>query len=180
VEIRPWQCGDAALAAAAEPFLSASSLSHRFLAGTGGHLPAAYLRHIEAGARPEWDAQVAAAPGHLLGWTEFGRLPGGLDTADIAVLVADPWHRQGIAGRLIRAMLPRMAAAGVRTIHADVLPSNQAAQALLASVFGTGLRYSYEDGLVRYRVMLTPPIAAAAIAARRTTARGRAALALRP
>jgi ribosomal protein S18 acetylase RimI-like enzyme len=163
VEIRAWQHGDARLAAATEPFLSASSLSHRFLAGTGGHLPTAYLRHIAGGARPEWDAQVAAGPGHLLGWSEFGRAPGEHDTADLAVLVADPWHRQGVASALIRAMLPRMAEAGVRTLHADVLPSNQAAQALLMSVFGRGLRYVYEDGVVRYRVPLNAAITAAAL-----------------
>lgn len=175
--LRPWRPGDEALAAAAEPFLSAASLSQRFLAGTGGRLPAAYLRHVAKGARPEWDAQVAAAPGALLGWAEFGRAPGERDTADLAVLVADPWHRQGIASALIRSLIPRMAAAGVRTLHADVLPSNQAAQALLRSIFEPDLRYVYADGVVRYAA----PVADAAILMTEKNAPyGSATIAIRP
>jgi len=172
-DVRPWQPGDAALAAAAEPFLSASSLSHRFLAGTAGRLPAAYLRHIDAGARAEWDAQVAEVPGMLLGWAEFGRVPGERETADIAVIVADPWHRQGIASALIRSLLPRMIEAGVRVMNADVLPSNAAAQALLTSLFAPDLRYAYEDGVVRFRAPLTMPAGATANFVRTRASRAR-------
>jgi GNAT superfamily N-acetyltransferase len=162
VEIRPWRSGDDALALAAQPYLSAKSLANRFLAGTGGRLPAMYLRHVAAGIRPEWDAQVAAipeqfigwaaVPGHLAGWAEFGRMPGVQDEADLAVLVADPWHRQGVASALIRALLPRVIDAGVRHLHADVLPGNIAARALLTSLFGTDLRSATEDGVLRYDV----------------------------
>jgi GNAT superfamily N-acetyltransferase len=156
-EIRPWRPGDEALAAATQPFLSIKSLSSRFLAGTGGRLPAGYLRHVALGARAAWDAQVAAVDGHLLGWTEFGRSPGTITEADIAVLVADPWQRQGLATALIRAMLPRAFAAGVRAISADVLPGNEAAHALLRSLFGVRLRYAYQDGIVHYTAPLTVP-----------------------
>src|SRR5215467_12041399 len=127
--IRPWHQGDEVLAVAAERYMSAGSLAHRFLAGTGGHLPGGYVRHIAAGPRPAWDAQVAVGDDHLIGWAEFGRLPGDLVRADLGVIVADPWHRQGVATALIRALLPRMAAAGVRELRADVLPGNRAAHA---------------------------------------------------
>src|SRR5215831_19257329 len=102
MDIRPWHQGDEALAVATERFLSAASLSHRFLAGTGGRLPGGYVRHIAAGPRPAWDAQVAACDDHLIGWAEFGRMPGDLALADLGVIVADPWHRRGIATVLIR------------------------------------------------------------------------------
>jgi GNAT superfamily N-acetyltransferase len=154
MDIRPWHQGDEALAVAAEPYLSAASLSHRFLAGTGGRLPTGYLRHVAAGPRPAWDAQVAACDEHLIGWAEFGRLPGDLLRADLAVIVADPWHRQGIATVLIRALLPRIAAAGVRELRADVLPGNRAAHGLLASLFGPHLRAGYDGGVVRYHADL--------------------------
>jgi GNAT superfamily N-acetyltransferase len=154
VEIRPWQHGDNILAIAAERYMSTTSLSHRFLAGTGGHLPAFYLRHIAAGPRPTWDAQVAVGPGHLIGWAEFGRLPGQPDVADLAVIVADPWQRRGIATALIQAMLPRCAEAGVCVLRADLLPANRAARGLLFSLFGDALSGSYADGVVRFETPL--------------------------
>jgi RimJ/RimL family protein N-acetyltransferase len=155
MEIRPWRCGDDVLATAIQPHLSESSLSHRFLAGTGGRLPAAYLRHIAAGPSQIWDAQVSAGDGQLYGWAEFGRLPGEIAVADLAVLVADPWQRQGLATAMIRALLPRAAAAGVTTIHADVLPSNRAAHGLLRSLFGERLHPEFADGIARYEVALS-------------------------
>src|SRR4051812_25176114 len=104
MEIRPWRNGDEVLAAAAQRHLSAASLYNRFHAGTGGRLPAAYLRHIAAGPRHGWDAQVAAGRGHLIGWAEFGRFPGTPDEADLGVLVVDPWQRRGVATALVRAI----------------------------------------------------------------------------
>lgn len=163
MDIRPWHQGDEELAVAIERHLSAASLAHRFLAGTGGRLPAGYVRHIAAGPRPAWDAQVATLDDHLVGWAEFGRMPGDLVRADLGVIVADPWHRQGVATALIRALLPRMAAAGVRELRADVLPGNRAAHALLASLFGPHLHAEYDDGAIRYHAPLPTHIAAVGV-----------------
>jgi GNAT superfamily N-acetyltransferase len=154
MEIRPWRRGDEALAVAAERYLSAASLSNRFLAGTGGRLPGVYLRHVAAGPRLVWDAHVAAVPGHLIGWAEFGRLPDDPEEADLAVLVADPWQRQGVATTLIRAMLPYCLDAGVRRLRADVLPGNRAARGLLRSLFAPGLTAGFVDGVVHYELSL--------------------------
>jgi GNAT superfamily N-acetyltransferase len=152
VLIRPWRTGDEALADAAIPYLSTTSLSNRFLAGTGGRLPAAYVRHLAAGPRPTWDAQVAVGDGHLIGWAEFGRVTATSTEADLAVIVADPWHRQGIASAMIRALLPRCFATGVARLSADLLPGNAAAYALLRSLFGQHLRGEFSDGVARYTV----------------------------
>jgi ribosomal protein S18 acetylase RimI-like enzyme len=161
MEIRPWQCGDELLAVAAERHLSVTSLAYRFLTGTGGRLPKDYLRHIAAGPGPTWDAQVAVGSGHLIGWAEFGRLPGRPEEADLAVIVADAWQRQGIATALVREMLPRCLAAGVRRLHADVSPTNRAARGLLRSLFSPGLSAAFVDGVVHYELSL--------LAARRET-----------
>jgi GNAT superfamily N-acetyltransferase len=152
VLIRPWRTGDETLACAAIPYLSATSLSNRFLAGTGGRLPAAYVRHLAAGPRPTWDAQVAVGDGHLIGWAEFGRVTATSTDADIAVIVADPWHRQGIASTMIRALLPRCFATGVARLGADLLPGNAAAYGLLRSLFGQHLNGEFCDGVARYTV----------------------------
>ena len=162
--IRPWRTGDETLACAAVPYLSVTSLSNRFLAGTGGRLPAAYVRHIAAGPRPTWDAYVAEGDGHLIGWAEFGRVNATSPEADLAVIVADPWHRQGIASAMIRALLPRCFATGdeprgcatrrrgVARLGADILPGNTAAYGLLRSLFGDHLHGEFSDGVVRYTV----------------------------
>ncbi len=150
--IRPWRTGDETLARAAVPYLSATSLSNRFLAGTGGRLPAAYVRHVAAGPRPTWDAYVAEGDGHLIGWAEFGRVNAASPEADLAVIVADPWHRQGIASAMIRALLPRCFATGVARLGADILPGNTAAYGLLRSLFGDHLHGEFSDGVVRYTV----------------------------
>lgn len=160
MEIRPWRCGDEALALAAEPYLSVRSLNQRFLAGTGGRLPTSYLRHVADGPRPTWDAQVAVGPDHLIGWAEFGRYSLGSPEGDLAVMVADPWHRQGIATALIRAMLPRAAAAGIRTLHADMLPGNTAAYGLLTSLFGK-LNGAVADGVAHFDMDLPAALARA-------------------
>jgi L-amino acid N-acyltransferase YncA len=154
MEIRPWTDGDVALVAAAQPYLSSATLSRRFLAGIGDRLPEWYLRHLAAGPRPTWDAQVAALPGMLVAWAEFGRRFDEPTVADLSIVVTDPWHRRGIGSALVRAMLPRCVAAGVRVLEADVLPSNRAARGLLTSLFPTGLVASFRDGLIHFEISL--------------------------
>ena len=168
-EVRPWRTGDDKLLLAAR--FSAASLTSRFMVGTP-RIPIAYLRHVSAVPRDRWDAQVAVlrpAPcpgarsawtegrhaahrGRLLGWAEYGRWRPGGDEADIAIAVVDAWQRQGVATALLRAMLPRAAAAGVRVLHADIAPENVAARAAAVSLFG---RPTYADGLLHFRLALS-------------------------
>jgi GNAT superfamily N-acetyltransferase len=155
VLIRPWRTGDETLAGAAAAYMSVTSLTNRFLAGTGGRLPAAYVRHITIGPRPTWDAFVAVGDGHLIGWAEFGRVNATSTEADLAVIVADPWQRLGIASAMIRALLPRCFATGVTRLGADTLPGNNAAHGLLRSLFGDHLHGEFSDGVVRYAVAVS-------------------------
>jgi GNAT superfamily N-acetyltransferase len=148
IEVRPWRTGDERLILAA--CFSPASLTSRFMVGTQA-IPAAYLRHVRTVSRDRWDAQVATYRGRLLGWSEFGRYLDCADEADMAVMVVDAWHRRGVATALIRAMLPRAAAAGVRVLHADVALENGPARAAATSLFG---RPSYLDGLLHFRLAL--------------------------
>jgi GNAT superfamily N-acetyltransferase len=152
--IRPWRADDRLLVQSAQQHLSEASLSRRFLAGTGGRLPAAYLAHIAGGARPEWDAEVALGGGMLLGWAEYGRVPADGDCADLAVLVADPWQRGGLGIALVRALVPRMVDAGVRTVEAHVAPGNTAARAFARALTRAEPSSTFSDGLVRYSYAL--------------------------
>jgi ribosomal protein S18 acetylase RimI-like enzyme len=148
--IRPWRDGDQRLVVAAQQHLSRATIDRRFLVGSGGRLPSSYLTYVAAGPRPEWDAQVAVDGGALCGWAEYGRIPASGPAADLAVLVADPWQRTGLASALIRALVQRMIAAGVRTIHADVAGSNAAAKGLVRSLAGADPGGTYADGLLHF------------------------------
>jgi RimJ/RimL family protein N-acetyltransferase len=154
MELRPWRAGDEALLAGAQPDISPASLTARFCAGLA-QLPAVYLRHVAEAPRGRWDAEVATEADRLVGWAEFARLVAHEDEADLAVLVVDAWQRRGVASALVRAMLPRAAAAGVRVVHADVEPRNAAARATIQSL-ASGLTVSghFIDGLLHYTMAL--------------------------
>lgn len=153
MEVRPWRYGDQALLLAAQPGLSTHSLTSRF--GTGLRtLPVKYLRFVAHAPRDRWDAQVAIHDGRLVGWAEAARaVPSGRE-ADLAVLVVDAWQRRGVATALFQAMVPRVAAAGVRVLHADVDPGNVAARAMIRRIGGAGLTGRFESGLVHYTIPL--------------------------
>jgi GNAT superfamily N-acetyltransferase len=160
VRVRPWRPGDARLLAAAADQISPASLRARFLAGVP-RLPETYLRRIATLPRDAWDAEVALrADRHderVVGWAEFVRLggPGEPGEADFAILVLDAWQRRGVGRALVHALLSRAAATGVRALHADIDPSNEAARALLASVLGRErLTARVVDGLLHYTMRL--------------------------
>jgi GNAT superfamily N-acetyltransferase len=172
VRIRSWRAGDEALLAEAGPQISPASLRARFLAGTP-RLPEAYLRHIARLPRGTWDAEVALRgdppTDQVVGWAEFVRLAGGSGPggagpgsagpgeteADFAILVLDSWQRRGVGRALVRSLLPRAAAAGIRTLHADIDPGNEAARGLLAAVLGRErLTARFVDGLLHYTMRL--------------------------
>jgi len=159
VRIRPWRGGDEALLAEAGEQISPASLRARFLAGMP-RLPEAYLRRIARVPRDTWDAEVALRgdrhTDQVVGWAEFARpVRGGPGEADFAILVLDSWQRRGVGRALVRSLLPRAAAAGIRTLHADIDPGNEAARRLLAAVLGRDrLTGRFVDGLLHYTMRL--------------------------
>jgi len=86
-----------------------------------------------------------------------------LDQGELGNVAVDPaWRRRGMARRLIRAVMERAAARGVRELFLEVRPSNMGARQLYES-FGfrrVGQRRNYyqkpvEDAVVM-RVFLSP------------------------
>jgi hypothetical protein len=67
--IRPWECGDFALLAAAAPRLSAQTLRLRFW-GSFQTLPPTYLHSTERRWPYAWDAVAALDGTDLVGWAE--------------------------------------------------------------------------------------------------------------
>ena len=94
-----------------------------------------------------------SVPPRVVGFAAFHRL---LDEVELRNMAVDPdYRRQGIGRSLLLAGRDRMMAAGVRRVYLEVRASNNAAQALYASLgFAVGYtRKSYyqdppEDALV--------------------------------
>jgi ribosomal protein S18 acetylase RimI-like enzyme len=59
----------------------------------------------------------------------------GSSQAELAVAVADDYHRRGIGTALMQRTASAARAAGYRTLQAEVLPENTAAISLMRAVF---------------------------------------------
>jgi RimJ/RimL family protein N-acetyltransferase len=134
--IRPWECGDFALLAAAAPRLSERTLRLRFW-GSFQSLPPTYLSSTERRWPFAWDAVAALDGSEFVGWAEYGRYPGDLRNADIAVCVVDDEQGHGIGTALLNALLERARSAGLASVHADIEPFNNAALHAWRNVTGS-------------------------------------------
>lgn len=57
-------------------------------------------------------------------------------TADLAVTVADHWHRRGLGGALLARLGRRASAVGIHRFTADMLAENRAVPALVRAAGG--------------------------------------------
>ncbi len=59
-------------------------------------------------------------------------VPPAAPVTEIGVVVADAWQGQGVGSALVRALISRAQARGVRSLSMDVLPANQRVLAMIA------------------------------------------------
>jgi GNAT superfamily N-acetyltransferase len=97
-----------------------------------------YRRFMSPVARPEQvpvdrlldvdhrdrEAIVAVADGEIVGVARYFRQPGS-DTAEMAVVVADAWQRQGLATRMLGALAERASAVGIQWFTMTMLADNR-------------------------------------------------------
>jgi RimJ/RimL family protein N-acetyltransferase len=76
------------------------------------------------------EAVVAVVDGEIVGVARYARWQG-TETADLAVVVADEWQRQGLATRMLGGLADLALSAGVRTFTASVQGDNRPALGLL-------------------------------------------------
>jgi RimJ/RimL family protein N-acetyltransferase len=76
------------------------------------------------------EAVVAVLDGEIIGVARYAR-PTGTDTAEVAVVVADDWHREGVATRMVSALTELAEAAGIRQFNLSMQAENRAALRLL-------------------------------------------------
>ena len=76
------------------------------------------------------EAVVAVVDGEIVGVARYARWRD-TDKADLAVVVADDWQRQGVATRMLSGLADLALAAGIETFTATVQGDNQRALGLL-------------------------------------------------
>src|SRR5688500_3713461 len=96
--------------------LSPSSAEHRFLTAMGGRVSAPVLERLLTGG-PGGGALVAYVDGRLVGHALWARARAASPTAEIALVVADAYQRQGIGSTLLDAMRPQMIGNGVERVQ---------------------------------------------------------------
>jgi GNAT superfamily N-acetyltransferase len=91
------------------------------------------------------DAIAAVEGGEIVGVAQYSRLPGACQ-ADLAIVVADIWQRQGLGTRLITALADRAAGKGIDKFAVAIQGDNFAAVRLLMRL-APGARLVYSAGV---------------------------------
>lgn len=78
-------------------------------------------------------AIAAVEGGEIIGVAQYSRLPGA-SHADLAIVVADSWHRQGVGTRLITALADRAVAKGIGAFGVSIQSDNYGAMNLLRRI----------------------------------------------
>lgn len=76
------------------------------------------------------EAVVAVLDGEIIGVARYARRSG-TDSAEVAVVVADDWQRQGLATRMFGALTQLAASAGIRQFTLSMQADNRGALRLL-------------------------------------------------
>jgi RimJ/RimL family protein N-acetyltransferase len=132
VLIRTIRSNDAPALAAAVEQLSEQSRYRRFHTQMPRLNPQmlTYLTDID---HHDHEALVAVAPrsGDIVGVARFIRDAAAPDTAELAVVVVDAWHRRGLGTLLINQLARRAAEVGIDHFTAEILADNSPTLALV-------------------------------------------------
>ena len=123
--------------------LSAESLYRRFFSPIARpeQFAAALLR-VDQRDRV---AIAAVDGGEIVGVAQYARSKGRSE-ADLAIVVADAWQRQGIGTRLVAALADRAMSQGITAFAVDVQGDNHASIRLLRRV-APGIRLAFSEGV---------------------------------
>jgi ribosomal protein S18 acetylase RimI-like enzyme len=95
--------------------------------------------------RYERDAIAALEDGAVVGLAQYSRRKGSSE-ADMAIVIADARHQQGLGTRLVAALAERAAAGGITAFTVSIQGDNFAAMRLLQRV-APGTRVSFSGGI---------------------------------
>ena len=133
--IRPIEPGDAWRIQEGLRYLSAETIHRRFLAAKP-RFTARELRYLTEVDQVNHLALVAvnAATGRLVAVARAVRVPDDPDTAEWAIVVADPLQRKGLGTHLVRALVDAAAEQGIHRFTGTVAGENKGVLRLLAHV----------------------------------------------
>jgi GNAT superfamily N-acetyltransferase len=136
VVIRRIRPGDKRMLAKGLELLSEESRRRRFL-GAKPRLTEAELRYLTEVDGELHFALVAVLADHLdhvVAVARYVRLPDDPATADAAIVVGDPWQRQGLGRRLAIMLADAAREHGVERFSATMLSDNPAGLALMTTL----------------------------------------------
>lgn len=137
------EAGDEPLVRRMYDRLSAASLYRRFFSP-----PVGSDRFVRAILRVDALERVAVAAvegGEVVGLAQYSRRSDDA-SADLGLLIADGWQKQGLGTRLVAALADRASAAGIARFSVDVQGDNHGALRLLRRV-APGLRLVFNGGV---------------------------------
>lgn len=151
--VRPIRADDKGRLAAAFERLSEESRTRRFLSPVKS-LNAERLAYFTEVDHDEHVALVALDPGNrMVGVARYARDPRAPDVAEAAVVVIDDWQRRGVGSCLLRHLVDRARAGGVRAFRIVARADNRQAISLFAAL-GEERRIRSGDGLVELEIAL--------------------------
>jgi RimJ/RimL family protein N-acetyltransferase len=152
VRVRPVEPDDRELMVEGFVRLSDRSRYLRFMAPTDrlSESQLEYLSHIDYLNHFAWGVLTPAGTPVAIG--RFVRFRDEPDAADVALTVTDDHQGRGIGTMLIQALAVVARRRGIVTFHFDVLPSNEAMLAVLASL---GASSTLADGIAHLVIPVT-------------------------
>jgi RimJ/RimL family protein N-acetyltransferase len=150
VLIRPIEPDDKAKLDAALRQLSRETIYKRFLAArpSFSRSELRYLTEVDGVNHIALVAVLAANPEQLVAVARCVRLPDRPDTAEMAIVVGDPWQGRGLGRALAVALADAAVAAGIHRFAATMLADNAPALRLLHT-FARHLEHGAIAGGVR-------------------------------
>ncbi|HWM07696.1 MAG TPA: GNAT family N-acetyltransferase [Solirubrobacteraceae bacterium] len=150
VVIRPIEPGDKDRLVAGLQQLSEASIRKRFLAAKPrfSRSELRYLTEVDGVNHLALVAVLEDDPDQLVAVARCVRLPDRPGTAEMAIVVGDPWQGQGLGRELARRLADTALAVGIRRFAATMLGDNEAARRLMRT-FSRRLEEGRVSGGVR-------------------------------
>ena len=150
VRIRPIEPGDKDRLVNGLRQLSEASIRKRFLAAKPRFSRAElqYLTEVDGVNHIALVAVLDSDPDQLVAVARCVRLPDRPGTAEMAIVVGDPWQGQGLGRALAVALADAAVAVGIRSFAATMLADNEAAIRLMRT-FARRLEAGQVSGGVR-------------------------------
>ena len=98
------------------------------------------------------EAVVAVVGGEIVGVARYARRPGA-DVAEVAVVVADSWQRQGLATRMLSVLAELAQAAGVRRFTLEMQADNRPVLRLVRRLYPEAA-LTHEQGMYKTTVSI--------------------------